>query len=147
MSTMKESVEVAVPVATAYNQWTQFESFPQFMAGVEEIRQTSDTTTHWKTKIAGVKREFDAAIIEQIPDRKIAWASQDMAHSGEVTFEPVGAGKTRVTAKMTFKPEGLVESAGDKLGLVEHRMSGDLERFKEFIEGRGSATGAWRGEV
>ncbi|GAA2521588.1 SRPBCC family protein [Pilimelia columellifera] len=147
MSTMKESVDVDVPVTTAYNQWTQFESFPQFMDGVEEIRQISDTTTHWKTKIAGVEREFDAQITEQVPDRKIAWASADMAHAGEVTFEPVDAGKTRVTAKMAFKPEGFVETAGDKLGLVEHRMSGDLKRFKEFVEQRGTATGAWRGEV
>ncbi|GGK14630.1 cyclase [Pilimelia terevasa] len=147
MTSVTESVEVAVPVRTAYNQWTQFEEFPEFMAGVEEVRQLSDRTTHWRTKIAGVEREFDAEIVEQVPDQRVAWMAQGVTHAGEVTFEPLGADRTRVTAKMDFEPEGAVEQVGDKLGMVDHRVKADMARFKEYIEKRGAASGAWRGEI
>ncbi len=148
MSSVEQSIEVDVPVRTAYDQWTQFESFPQFMDGVEEIRQLTDTHVHWKTRIAGVSREFDAEITEQTPDQRIAWRSLDGPdQAGVVTFHRVSDGTTKVMLQLDFDPEGLVEKVGDKLGLVEGRIKGDLERFKEFIESRGHESGAWRGEV
>ena len=148
MSTVEESIEVAVPVTTAYNQWTQFESFPQFMAGVERIEQTSDTMTHWVTKVAGVEREFDAMITEQHPDERVAWTSVDEPkQAGVVTFHRLSDDTTKVMVQMEFEPEGLVETAGDKLGVVKHQVKGDLERFKDFIEARGTESGSWRGEV
>lgn len=148
MSTIEQSIEVSVPVTTAYNQWTQFASFPQFMEGVERVDQTSDTMTHWVTNIGGIRREFDAEIIEQHPDERVAWTSVDEPrHAGVVTFHRTSPDTTKVMVQMDFEPEGLVETAGDKLGVVKHRVKGDLERFKTFIESRGSAEGAWRGEV
>ena len=148
MSTVEESIEVAVPVTTAYNQWTQFESFPQFMEGVEKIEQTSDTMTRWVTKIGGVERTFDASITEQVPDERVAWKSVDEPRqAGVVTFHRLSPETTKVMVQMDFEPEGFVETAGDKLGVVKHRVKGDLERFKDFIEGQGQETGAWRGVV
>jgi uncharacterized membrane protein len=149
MGGVTKSVDVAVPVRTAYNQWTQFEEFPRFMEGVSEVRQVSDTMTHWKTEIAGVKREFDAKITEQLPDERVAWTSTEGSRqSGVVTFHRLDADHTRVTAQMDFEPDGLVEKAGDMLGVIDRRVKGDLDRFKEFIEGRGGTeTGAWRGSV
>jgi uncharacterized membrane protein len=148
MSTVQKSIEVNVPVRTAYDQWTQFEDFPQFMEGVEQVRQISDTRTHWVTEVAGTKREFDAEITEQVPDKRIAWRAVDGPdQGGVVTFEPVGDTSTRVMVEMDFAPEGLVEKAGDALGVIDRRIMGDLDRFKEFIESRGVETGAWRGEV
>ncbi|MGN9909536.1 SRPBCC family protein [Phytohabitans sp. LJ34] len=148
MGGVTESVDVAVPVRTAYNQWTQFEEFPRFMEGVQEVRQLSDTMTHWKTEIAGVKREFDARITEQIPDERVAWTSTEgTRQAGVVTFHRLDDTHSRVTAQVEFEPDGAVEKAADKLGAVTHRVKGDLKRFKEFIENRGQETGAWRGEV
>jgi len=148
MSTVEESIEVAVPVTTAYNQWTQFESFPQFMEGVEKIEQTSDTMTRWVTKIGGVERTFDATITEQLPDERVAWKSVDEPRqAGVVTFHRLSPETTKIMVQMDFEPEGFVETAGDKLGVVKHRVKGDLERFKDFIEDRGQETGAWRGAV
>ncbi|HEU4676473.1 MAG TPA: SRPBCC family protein [Motilibacteraceae bacterium] len=148
MSTVEQSIDVEVPVRTAYDQWTQFEQFPQFMEGVERIEQLSPTRTHWVTKVAGVKREFDAEITEQLPDERVAWTSVDgPRHAGVVTFHHLDTGKTRVMLQMDIQPEGALEKAGDALGVDKHRIKGDLERFKEFIEKRGSETGAWRGQV
>jgi uncharacterized membrane protein len=149
MSSVTESVDVAVPVRTAYNQWTQFEEFPQFMEGVTEIRQIDDVTTHWKTEIGGVKREFDTRITEQLPDERVAWTSTGgTRQAGVVTFHRLDETHTRVTAQIDFEPEGIAEQAGDKLGIVDRRVKGDMKRFKEFIESRGGAeTGAWRGQV
>ncbi len=149
MSTVTESVDVNVPIRTAYNQWTQFEEFPQFMSGVTEIRQLDDTTTHWKTSIDGVKREFDAKITEQLPDERVAWTSvEGSKQAGVVTFHRLDANTTRVTCQMDFEPQGVAETAGDKLGFLDRQVKGDMKRFKEFIEGRGGVeTGAWRGEV
>ncbi|MGI5216188.1 SRPBCC family protein [Plantactinospora sp. CA-290183] len=148
MSGVTKSVDVAVPIRTAYDQWTQFEDFPQFMEGVEEVRQLSDTMTHWKVEIGGVSREFDAKITEQLPDERVAWSSTGgTRQAGVVTFHRLDENHTRVTAQMEFEPQGLAEKAGDKLGVVDRRVSGDLQRFKEFIERRGSETGAWRGTV
>ena len=148
MSTVEQSIDVQVPVRTAYDQWTQFEDFPRFMEGVEKIEQLTPTRTHWVTKVGGVKREFDAEVTEQLPDERVAWTSVDGArHAGVVTFHRLDEGKTRVMLQMDIQPEGVVEKAGDALGVDKHRIKGDLERFKEFIEGRGSQTGAWRGQV
>ena len=148
MSTVEESIDVHVPVRTAYNQWTQFEEFPRFMEGVEEIRQIDDTHVHWRTKIAGVEREFDTEITEQHPDERVAWrATQGTQHAGVVTFHHIDDGTTRVMLQMDTEPEGIVEQAGDKLGVLKRRVKGDLGRFKEMIESRGDETGAWRGDV
>ncbi|MGI5169619.1 SRPBCC family protein [Spirillospora sp. CA-253888] len=149
MSKIEQSIDVQVPVRTAYNQWTQFEDFPHFMEGVERIEQRTPTRTHWVTKIAGVKREFDAEITEQNPDERVAWTSvEEPRQAGVVTFHRLGENATRVMLQMEFAPEGLAEKAADKLNIVERRVKGDLERFKEFIEKRGGQeTGAWRGEV
>ena len=148
MGGVTKSVDVAVPVRTAYNQWTQFEEFPRFMEGVQEIRQLDERTTHWRTEIAGVKREFDARITEQIPDERVAWTSTDgTKQSGVVTFHRLDADHTRVTAQMEYEPDGMLEKAGDKLHFVDRQVEGDLKRFKEFIEKRDGETGAWRGEV
>jgi uncharacterized membrane protein len=148
MSGVTEHVDVSVPIRTAYDQWTQFEEFPHFMEGVEEVRQVTDTSTHWRVEIAGVKREFDAEITEQLPDERVAWRSTDgTQQAGVVTFHRLDESHTRVTLQLEFEPHGVVEQAGDKLGVVNRRAKGDLERFKKFIERRGQETGAWRGEV
>ena len=148
MSTVEKSIEVGVPVRTAYDQWTQFESFPQFMDGVDRIDQLSPTTTHWITSIGGVHREFDAEITEQRPDERIAWCSvSGPKQAGVVTFHRIDATTCRVMLQLDFAPEGLLETVGDKLGVVGHRIEGDLARFKSFIESRGIQQGGWRGTV
>ncbi len=148
MSTIEESVEVQVPVRTAYNQWTQFEEFPQFMEGIEQVRQIDDTHLRWKANIAGQEREWDAEITEQRPDERVAWKSTGgTRHAGVVTFHRTGDQESRVMLQLDVEPEGMVEQAGDKLGFVKRRVKGDLDRFKELIESRGRETGAWRGEV
>ena len=148
MSNIEESIEVAVPVRTAYNQWTQFEEFPRFMEGVEEVRQLTDTRLHWKTKIAGVEREFEAEITEQHPDHRIAWHSvAGSGHAGVVTFHRLTEDTSRIMLQLDSEPEGAVEKVGDALGILKRRVKGDLERFKEMIESRGAETGAWRGDV
>jgi len=148
MSDITQTIDVDVPVTVAYNQWTQFESFPQFMDGVDEVIQKDDTLTHWKISIAGVKREFDAKITEQHPDERVAWKSVDgTEHAGVVTFHKLDTAKTRVTLQMDTKPEGLAEKVGDAVGLTNANAKGDLKRFKDFIESTGHETGGWRGDV
>ena len=148
MANVTESIDVNVPVRTAYDQWTQFEEFPRFMEGVRSVTQTDDTHLHWVAEIAGKEKEWDAVISEQHPDERVAWTSQNGArNAGVVTFHRLDEGKTRVTLQMDVDPEGLVENVGTGLGFLDRRVKGDLERFKEFIEGRGTETGAWRGEV
>jgi uncharacterized membrane protein len=148
MSTIEQSIEVAVPVRTAYNQWTQFEDFPKFMEGVMEVKQMDDVTLHWKAKIAGQVRDWDAKITEQTPDQRIAWTDIGGAeNAGVVTFHRIDDNTTKVMLQMEFDPEGVVEKVGDALGAVKLRVKGDMGRFKEFIESRGQETGAWRGEV
>ena len=148
MSKIMEAIDVAVPVKTAYDQWTQFETFPSFMEGVKSVRQLDDTSLHWVAEIAGRTREWDAKITEQTPDERIAWTAVDGAHNaGVVTFHRLDEGRSRVTLQLDVDPEGPIENVGDALGLVKHRVKGDMERFKEFIEKRGSETGAWRGQV
>ena len=148
MSTIEQSIEVNVPVRTAYNQWTQFEDFPHFMEGVEKVNQIDDVNLHWVAEILGQHREWDAKITEQIPDERIAWRNVDGAtNAGVVTFHRLDDNKTKIMLQMEFDPEGFAEKAADALGLVKSRTKGDLERFKTFIEERGHETGAWRGEV
>jgi uncharacterized membrane protein len=148
MTKVNESIKVEVPVRTAYDQWTQFESFPHFMEGVEEVHQINDTMLHWKAKIGGAVREWDAKIVHQEPDRRVAWMAIDGAtNAGEVIFRPIEERTTEVTLELDYEPEGFVEKTGAALGTVQRRVKGDLERFKEFIEARGHETGAWRGEV
>jgi uncharacterized membrane protein len=147
MATIDESIEVEVPVQTVYNQWTQFEDFPTFMESVERVDQLDDKRLHWVADVGGRKAEWDAEITHQEPDRRVAWrATGGLPNSGEVTFEPVN-GKTRVNVHMEFEPEGTKESAGSALGFDSRQVKNDLKRFKEFIETRGTETGAWRGEV
>ncbi|GIG68838.1 SRPBCC family protein [Phytomonospora endophytica] len=146
--TYEKSIDVSVPVSRAYNQWTQFESFPRFMEGVQEVRQLSDTRTHWKTSIAGVEREFEAEIDEQHPDERIAWHSLDNPRqAGVVTFHRIDETSTRVYLQMAFEPEGAAETVGAVTGVVGGRIQGDLERFKDFIESSDHETGAWRGDI
>ncbi|BDI21719.1 SRPBCC family protein [Herbiconiux sp. L3-i23] len=149
MPSVIETVDVDVPVTTAYNQWTQFEEFPQFLSFVESITQQDDTHNHWKVKIGGAEREFDAEITEQLPDERVAWNSiggKD-EHAGVVTFHKLSDTSSRVTVQIDWKPEGFVESAGALLGVDDHAIKKDLQNFKQFIESRGTEDGAWRGEV
>jgi uncharacterized membrane protein len=148
MSTIEESVDVQVPVRTAYNQWTQFEEFPRFMDGVEAVKQLDDTHLHWTAEIAGVRREWKAEVTEQTPDQRIAWeATEGTKHAGVVTFHRLDDGKSRVMLQLDSQPDGVVEKAGDALGVLKRQVKGDLERFKELIESQGAESGAWRGEV
>jgi hemerythrin superfamily protein len=149
MSTeVQKTVTVDVPVNVAYNQWTQFEDFPQFMGGVESVTQVTDDRLHWVAEIAGVRREWDATILEQVPDQKIAWAATEGAtNAGAVYFEPRGDGQTDVRLVLEYEPEGLVEKAGDLAGIVERRAESDLEKFKAFVQKLDRPTGAWRGSV
>jgi len=145
---IEHSVEVDVPVSAAYNQWTQFEEFPQFMDGVESVTQIDDATTHWVAQVAGVKREWDARIVRQEPDRVIAWDGfGGPDNAGMVQFDPAGGDKTRVTVTVDWEPTSAVESVGDALGIVSRRVEKDVGRFKEFIESREVPTGAWRGRI
>ncbi|MGW8330215.1 SRPBCC family protein [Streptomyces sp. NPDC055897] len=146
---VEESVEVAVPVGVAYNQWTQFEEFPLFMAGVERIEQRTPKLTHWVTKVDGVSREFNAKVVEQIPDERVAWTTVDgeVHQAGVVTFHRLDDRNTKVMLQLEHEPHGPVENAAEKLGLVKRQITQDLKQFKTFIESRGVETGAWRGQV
>jgi len=148
MGKVEKSIDVNVPVSTAYNQWTQFEEFPRFMEGVKEVRQLDDRTLEWTAEIAGNEETWTAEIVEQEPDLRVAWRSTSGApNAGVVTFHRIDADTTRVMLQMEYEPQGAVENVGDALGIPERRIQGDLERFKEFIESRGRETGAWRGEI
>lgn len=149
MSTrVEKSTKVNVPVRRAYDQWTQFEEFPQFMTGVESVTQLEEDRLAWVAEIGGVRRQWEARILEQVPDRKVAWAAtHGTTNAGAVTFEELDGGQTSVTLLLDYEPEGLVEKVGDVLNVVERQVESDLERFKAFIESQGGATGAWRGSI
>jgi carbon monoxide dehydrogenase subunit G len=148
MAKIEKSIDVDVPVREAYNQWTQFETFPQFMSGVESVKQQGDTNLHWIAEIAGKRQEWDAEITEQTPDQRIAWTSTTGdRNAGAVDFHRVEDTKTRITLTMDIEPSGALEKVGTALGIPSGQVEGDLKKFKEFIESRGSATGGWRGEV
>jgi carbon monoxide dehydrogenase subunit G len=145
---VEKSITVDVPISMAYNQWTQFEDFPEFMGGVQQVEQLDDQRLHWVAEIGGVKREWYATILEQRPDEKVAWAATEGAtNAGAVYFSEAGAGQTMVTLELEYEPEGIVEKAGDALNIVERQASADLDKFKAFIESRSLETGAWRGDV
>jgi uncharacterized membrane protein len=148
MSVIEKSIEIDVPVSTAYNQWTQFEDFPRFMEGVEQVQQVDDKHVHFKASIGGKEKEWDAVITEQVPDQRIAWMSQGGAkNGGTVTFFKLAENKSKLNLRLEYEPEGAIEKTGDAVGVVSGRVEGDLQRFKEFIESRGQETGAWRGSV
>lgn len=149
MANVHKSITVDVPVSAAYNQWTQFESFPQFMHGVKEVRQEGDRRLHWKAQVAGKTEEWDAEITEQVPDRKIAWHSvSGAANAGEVTFQPMSDTTTRVNLTLEAELSSFGEKVGDAVGVLDRQVKSDLEKFKHFIESRsGEATGGWRGEI
>jgi hypothetical protein len=145
---VEKSMQVDVPLRTAYDQWTQFEEFPAFMGGVRQVQQLDDRRLHWVAEIGGVRREWDASILEQVPDQKIAWAATSGAtNAGAVRFEAAGPDSTIVHLELEYEPEGLVEKAGDALGIVERQVRSDLERFKALVESEGYASGAWRGSI
>jgi uncharacterized membrane protein len=145
---VEKRILVNVPVSVAYNQWTQFEEFPHFMGGVKSVKQLSDDRLEWIAEIAGVRRQWQARILEQVPDRKVAWAATEGAtNAGQVSFEDLGGGQTSVHLSLEYEPQGLVERVGDKLNIVDKQAENDLNRFKTFIEDEGYATGAWRGTV
>ncbi|HEX2414407.1 MAG TPA: SRPBCC family protein [Thermoleophilaceae bacterium] len=147
-STIEQSIEVDVPIARAYNQWTQFTEFPQFMEGIERIDQLDDRRLHWVASFGGETHEWDAEIVEQAPEERVAWRNTDgKDNAGAVTFHKIDDDTTRVMVQMDWAPEGIKEKVGAALGADDRRIKGDLERFKEFIEVRGSETGAWKGEV
>ncbi|MES2570687.1 MAG: SRPBCC family protein [Verrucomicrobiota bacterium] len=148
METIEKSIEVNAPLREVYNQWTQFEEFPKFMEGVDEVRQISDKRLFWKARLWGKTEEWEAEIYEQIPDRRIAWRSVVGApNAGAVSFRAISPGVTEVILSLSYQPLGITEQIGDALGLVSRKVEGDLKRFREFIEERGRATGAWRGEI
>lgn len=148
MEQVEKTVEVNCPIGTVYNQWTQFEEFPRFMAGVKEVRQIDDTHVHWRAEIWGKDKEWDAEITEQEPDKRISWKSVSGApNAGTVRFEPLGSDRTRVRLVMAYEPEGAVENIGDAVGIFSSRVENTVQDFKKFIESRGRETGAWRGEV
>jgi uncharacterized membrane protein len=148
MERVEKAIEVGCPVRTAYNQWTQFEAFPRFMAGVKEVKQLDDTHLHWHAEIWGKDKEWDAEITEQVPDQVISWRSTTgAANGGVVRFEPRGTDRTLVRLTMEYEPEGLVEKVGDVVGAFSQRVQSTMDDFKKFIESRGAETGAWRGEV
>lgn len=148
MATVQESIDVNVPIGQAYNQWTQFEDFPRFMSGVDAVRQLDDTTVHFETSIAGVKREYDAQITVQEPDQRVTWESlNEPRNAGTVWFESLGPDETKVNVELTWEPESAMEKIGAAVGLDSRQVASDLKKFKEFIESRGSETGAWRESV
>ncbi len=148
MQTIEQSIEVNVPLETAYNQWTQFEEFPQFMEGVESVTQLDDTHLRWVADIGGKRHEWKAEITEQRPDERVAWKSLDgKTNAGVVTFHRLDESTTRIMVQIDWQPEGAVESAAAAVGADDARVKGDLERFKKLIESRGQESGAWRGEV
>ena len=148
MATIEQSIEANAPLRAVYNQWTQFEDFPRFMDGVKEVTQLDDKRLHWRAVIGGKEKEWDAEIVEQRPDERIAWTSRNGPwNAGVVTFHRLDDSRTKVMLQIDYEPRGVVENVADALGVVSARVKGDLERFTEFIERRGRETGAWRGRI
>jgi len=148
LASITKDIDVAVPVRTAYNQWTQFETFPQFMDGVKEVRQLDDEKLFWRAEIGGKEETWEAEIVEQVPDRKIAWRSVSGApNAGTVLFEHIDEGHTRIMLTMEYEPQGLTESVGSALGFDDRKVEGDLKRFKDLVETKGVETGGYRGQI
>jgi uncharacterized membrane protein len=147
-STIAESIEVNVPVKAAYNQWTQFTEFPRFMDSVLEVRQLDNKHLHWKARIAGEEKEWDAEITEQIPDKRIAWTSTGGIHNaGVVTFHKISDGCSRIMLQMDYETENMAEHVADILGALRMEVRSNLKNFKDMLEKRGQETGAWRGSI
>lgn len=147
-TTVEKRILVNVPVSTAYNQWTQFEDFPHFMGGVDSVRQLSDDRLEWVAEIGGIKRQWEAKIVDQIPDRKVSWAAIEGAmNQGAVLFQDMGNGQTEIQLVLEYEPKGVLENLADKLHVIEQQAEADLRKFKEFIEDEGYETGAWRGTI
>lgn len=148
MATVSKTIEVPVPIREAYNQWTQFESFPHFMEGVKEVKQLDDKRLHWRAEVGGKEEEWDAEISEQIPDTRIAWRSvSGRRNAGVVDFHRLNDQNTQIALQLEIEPEGIIESLGEKVGVLDRQVQGDLERFRDYISARGAATGEWRGEI
>ena len=148
MATIEHSIDVHAPLSTVYNQWTQFEEFPRFMEGVESVTQLDDRRLHWVVTLGGQRREWDAEITEQLPDERVAWTARTgTGNAGVVTFHRLSDEDTRIMVQLEVYPQGVIEKAGEALGSIDRGVKGDLQRFREFIEGRGQETGAWRGEI
>ena len=148
MTTIEQSIDLEVPVRAAYDQWTQFEDFPKFMKGVEEIRQLDDRHLHWVAELGGTRHEWDAEITEQLPDERVAWRNTDgKDNAGVVTFHKLDDGRSRVMVQIDFVPEGIKEKVGSAINAPDRQVKGDLERFKELVEAQGGDAGGWRGEV
>lgn len=149
MAAVTESIDVSVPIGTAYNQWTQFESFPHFLDEVEDVQQIDDTRNHWRVRIGGQEREFDTVISEQLPDERVAWKAVDgdVEHAGVVTFHRLSDDSTKVTVQLEWAPSGALEKLGATFGVDDHAVKKDLKNFKEYIEGHAGGTDGWRGQV
>jgi uncharacterized protein YndB with AHSA1/START domain len=148
MGSTTHSIDVTAPLRAVYNQWTQFEDFPRFMEGVVEIRQQGPRTLFWRVNVGGKDKHWEAEILEQVPDTRIVWESIDGTQNrGMIAFEGLDPERTRITLTMEYEPEGLLERAGDVLGIPSGQVEGDLKRFREFIEKRKMETGSWRGEI
>jgi uncharacterized membrane protein len=148
MASITESIDVEVPVSTAYDQWTQFEEFPQFMDGVRSVDQLDDAHLRWVAEIGGKQHAWTAEITEQRPDERVAWKTiEGHGNAGVVTFHRLAEGETRVTVQMEHRPEGIMEQIGSAFGVEHRRVKGDLDRFKNLVESRGVESGAWRGEI
>jgi uncharacterized membrane protein len=148
MAEFRETIEVNVPVSTAYNQWTQFEDFPQFMEGVESVKQIDDTHLQWVAEVGNQREEWTAEIVQQVPEQIIEWrATGGVEQHGKVQFEPLGTDQTRIRVTFEYEPQGIVQSVGSAIGQDDRRVENDLEKFKEFVESRGVPTGSWRGTV
>jgi len=142
------SIDVAVPLDVAYDQWTQFEEFPEFMHRVEQIEQKDDETVVWHENVWGIKRSWESQIVEQVPDERIVWRSDDRGgHSGVVTFHKLSERLTRVELNVDFQPEGVFEKLASGLRFHRRAIKTDLQRYKAYAEMRNEETGAWRGEI
>ena len=138
MTTIERSIDIQAPASTAYRVWSRFDLFPEFMDGVEEVRQEGERRLHWRAVVGKKTEEWDAEITEQIPDKRIAWRSQDGAsNAGCVTFHRIGDDRSKVMLQLEYEPEKLSEKIGDALGVMTRRVEQDLRRFKDFVETRG----------
>jgi uncharacterized membrane protein len=145
---IQQSVDVAVPIKTAYNRWTMFEDWPEFMHRVDQVEQVDDTTLSFATKVWGITKRFEAKIVEQRPDQRIEWdASEGLAHTGVVTFHKLSDRLTRIEVSLDVEPHGMVEKMGRGLRFTKRAVRGDLHRFKALIELDAEAEGGWRGTI
>jgi uncharacterized membrane protein len=144
---IEQHADIAASLDVVYNQWTQFEMFPQITKGADRVHQAEDDSVEWSSKIGPSRREWQAHITEQVPDQRIAWESDGVRMKGVVTFHRLADELTRVLVQIEYDPSGPVEHVGNLLRVQRRRVKRDLRLFKHFVELRGEATGAWRGEL